>query len=58
MEVGNQLYALPALPPEKSPWYPFDRRLGRPQSQCGCGVEDKSTPAPAKSGNPVVRPIS
>jgi hypothetical protein len=27
----------------KHPWYPFDRRLGGPQSQSGCGGEEKNS---------------
>jgi hypothetical protein len=26
-----------ALPPGKDPWYPLDRRLGKPQRQSGLG---------------------
>jgi hypothetical protein len=33
MEVSAQLHAPPVLPPGKSPRYPFDRRLGGPQSR-------------------------
>jgi hypothetical protein len=40
MEVSGQLHALPLYPQRKSPWYPFDRRLGGPQSRSGrCGEE-------------------
>jgi hypothetical protein len=35
MEVSGQLHAPAALPPEKSPRYPFYRRLGGPQSRSG-----------------------
>jgi hypothetical protein len=35
MEVSGQLHAPAALPPGKSPQYPFDRRLGGPQSRSG-----------------------
>jgi len=37
MEVSDQLHAPAALPPRKEPWYPLDRRLGRPQSRSGRG---------------------
>jgi hypothetical protein len=30
-------------PHRKSPWYPLDRRLGGPQSQPGCGGEEKNS---------------
>jgi hypothetical protein len=43
MEVSGQLHALVALPPRKSPWYPLDRRLGRPQSRSGRGGEEKNS---------------
>jgi len=29
-------------PQGKSPWYPFDRGLGGPQSQSGHGVKEKN----------------
>jgi hypothetical protein len=36
--VSGQLHAPAALPPGKSPRYPFYRRLGGPQSRSGrCG---------------------
>jgi len=31
---------------EKSPWYPFSRRLGGPQSRSGRGVEEKNSQPP------------
>jgi hypothetical protein len=39
--VSGQLHAPAALPPGKSPRYPFYRRLGRPQSRSGRYVEVK-----------------
>jgi hypothetical protein len=40
MEVSDQLHASAALPPEKLPWYPLNRRLGGLQSRSGrCGEE-------------------
>jgi hypothetical protein len=33
----------PLYPQGKSPWYPLDRRLGRPQSRSGRGGEDKNS---------------
>jgi hypothetical protein len=33
LEVSGQLHAPAALPPGKSPRYPFYRRLGGPQSR-------------------------
>jgi len=43
MEVSGQLHSSVALPPGKEPWYPLDRRLGGPQSQYGCGHEEKNS---------------
>jgi hypothetical protein len=43
MEVSGQLHALAFLPQGKSPWYPLDRRLDGPQSQSGCGGEEKNS---------------
>jgi len=43
MEISGQLYALATLPTWKSPWYPWDRRLGGPQSQYGCSSEEKKS---------------
>jgi hypothetical protein len=60
MEVSGQLHALAALPPGKSPRYPFYRRLGGPQSRSGrygkvkiCYPTETRTPAPL-----VVQPIA
>jgi hypothetical protein len=35
LKVSGQLHAPAALPPGKSPWYPFYRRLGGPWSWSG-----------------------
>jgi len=43
MEVSGQLHAPAALPLEKEPPYPLDRRLGRPQSWSGCNGEEKKS---------------
>jgi hypothetical protein len=43
MGVSGQLHAPAALSPGKSPWYPLDRRLHGPQSQFGCGGEEKNS---------------
>jgi hypothetical protein len=42
MEVNGQLQDLATLPQGKSPWYPSDRMLGRPQSHSGDGGEEKN----------------
>jgi hypothetical protein len=34
--------ARPLYPQGKSPWYPFDRSLGGPQSRFGHGGEEKN----------------
>jgi hypothetical protein len=47
MEVSDQLHPPAALPPEKSPWYPLDRRLSGLQSRTGpAGEEKNSQPLP------------
>jgi len=33
----------PLYPQGKSPWYPMNRRLGRPQSWSGCGGEETNS---------------
>jgi hypothetical protein len=38
--------ARPLYPQGKSPWYPFDRRLGGPQGRSGHGVEEKNSQPP------------
>jgi hypothetical protein len=44
MEMSGQLHAPAALPPEKEPWYPLDRRLGGPQSRSRhSGGEEKNS---------------
>jgi hypothetical protein len=43
MVVRSQLHAPAALPPGKSPSYPFDRKLGGPQSRSGQGSEEKNS---------------
>jgi hypothetical protein len=36
----------PLYPQGKIPWYPLDRRLGRPQSRSGRGGEEKNSQPP------------
>jgi hypothetical protein len=43
MEVSGQLHAPDALPSGKEPWYPFDRKLGGPQSRSIRGGEEKNS---------------
>jgi hypothetical protein len=40
--VSGQFHTPAALPPEKEPLVPIDRRLGGPQSQSGCSNEEKN----------------
>jgi hypothetical protein len=48
----------PLYPQGKSPWYPLDRRLGGPQSQSGCGGEEKnSQPLPGLKSL-IIQPIA
>jgi hypothetical protein len=43
----------------KSPWYPLDRRLGRPQSRSGrCGAEKNSQPLPGLEPPPFIQPVA
>jgi hypothetical protein len=46
MEVSGQLHAAAALPPRKSPSYPFGRRLGGLQSRFGRGGEEMNSQPP------------
>jgi len=43
VEVSGKLHAPATLPQGKSPWYPFDRRLGGAQSHSGHGGEEKNS---------------
>jgi hypothetical protein len=48
----------PLYPQGKSPWYPLDRRLGKPQSQSGHGGEKKnSKPLPGLEP-PIMQPVA
>jgi hypothetical protein len=57
MEVSGQLHAPAALPPGKEPWYPVDRRLGRPQNLSGRHGEEKNL-APTGTQTPTPQPSS
>jgi hypothetical protein len=46
MEVSAQLHASAALPPGKSPLYPFDTRLGESQSRSGHDGDGKNFQSP------------
>jgi hypothetical protein len=46
MEVSDQLHAPAALPPEKEPMIPIDRRLSGLQNRSGRGGEEKNSQLP------------
>jgi hypothetical protein len=50
----------PLYPQGKSPWYPFDRRLGGPQSRSGRSGEEKNYQPPPESNprTPIVQPVA
>jgi hypothetical protein len=52
--VSGQLHAPADLPPEKSPWYPLERRLCGPQSRSGRRGEVKNFD-PTGTRNPTSR---
>jgi hypothetical protein len=47
----------PLYPQGKSPWYPWDRRLGGLQSRSGRGGE-KKIPLPHRDSNPIIQPVA
>jgi hypothetical protein len=51
--VSGQLHASAALPPDKSPRYPLDRRLGEPQGLSGHDGKVKLSPSGIEPWNPV-----
>jgi hypothetical protein len=48
---------LPLYTQGKSPSYPLDRRLGRPQSRCGRGGEEKNSQPLSGLELPIIQPI-
>jgi hypothetical protein len=42
----------------KSPFYLLDRRLGRPQSQSGCGGEEKNSHPLLGLEPPIIQPVA
>jgi len=56
MEVSGQIHAPAALPRGKTPRYPFDRRLGGPQSR---SIEEKNSYPRRESSpdHPIVQPV-
>jgi hypothetical protein len=59
MEVSGQLHVLEKLYPQgKSPWYPFNRRLGGPLSRSLQGGEEKiSQPLPGFEPS-IIHPVA
>jgi hypothetical protein len=45
-------------PPGKSPWYPWDRRLGGLQSSSECGAEEKNSQPLLGLKRPIIQPIA
>jgi hypothetical protein len=62
-ELGSRWRWVVSLTPRplylqgKNPWYPFDRRLGGPQSRSGRGGEEKF-PATAGNRTPIVHSVA
>jgi hypothetical protein len=48
----------PLYPQGKSPWYPSERRLDKPQSQSGCGGEEKNSQPLLGLKPPIIQPIA
>jgi hypothetical protein len=58
MDVNDQIHAPAALSPEKSPWYPLDRKLGGSQSCSARGGEgENSQPLPGLEP-PIIQPVA
>jgi hypothetical protein len=52
-DLGSSFTPWPLYLRGKSPWYPLDRRFGRPQSRSGrCGVEKTVLPLPGIEPQP------
>jgi hypothetical protein len=58
MEVSGQLHSATALPPEKDPWYPLDRRLGGDQSRSGRDGEEKNSQSLPGLEPPAIQPVA
>jgi hypothetical protein len=48
----------PPYPQGKSPWYPLDRRLVRPQSRSGRGGEEKNSHSVPGLEPPIIQPVA
>jgi hypothetical protein len=53
----SQLHPPNSKPPEKSPRYSLDRRLGGPQNRSGRCGEEKHL-APAENPTPAIQPVA
>jgi hypothetical protein len=49
--------AQPLYPEGKSPWYPWDRRLGGSRIRSGRGGEEKNSQTLRGSEPPIIRPV-
>jgi hypothetical protein len=58
MDESGQLHSPAALPQEKRPWYPLDRRLGGHQSRSGRGGEQKNSQPLPELESPIIQPIA
>jgi hypothetical protein len=57
MEVSGQLHSPTALPQEKSPLYPLDRRLAGPNSRSGHGGKEKNSQPLPELEPPIIQPV-
>jgi hypothetical protein len=57
MEVSGQIYAPAASSQGRSPWYPFDRRLGGPQSRSGRGGKNRNSQPLPRLEPPIIQPV-
>jgi hypothetical protein len=63
LELGNRwrwvvsFTPQPLYPQGMSPWYPFDRRLGEPQSRSGRGGGEKNSQPVLGLETPIIQPV-
>jgi hypothetical protein len=48
----------PLYPQGKSPWYPLDRRQGRPQSRYGRGCKERNSRPQSGLEPPIIQPVA
>jgi hypothetical protein len=58
IRLSGQLHAPAALPQEKSPWYPLDRRMGGPHSRSERGGEEKNSQPLPRFEPPIIQPVA